>query len=224
LKISPRLLWFLIALLVASNVVTAVTAVYLLGRLDLAYSEIVNPALEGLGNLRELTRQSANAQRAVLNLLMAADPEEMQLQQQRYTTAVQLNRQLLDRLGQTDFEGVDNVVEKALGEAGASYLACADKVFQLVGAGRKAEARMLRMTELRTSFEAFQSAQIRMARGVSDHAVSTSSSLTTSVNGLRRLLLAAASLPLLGLSALGLAFLVFVFLLYRILSRLKSSE
>jgi|GEM_PF-4254315 len=222
MKFSPRTLWLLIALLAASNAATGLGVFYLLGRIDRLHSEVFDPDLADLGELREIARQSTNLQRAVLNLLLAAEPGEREAMRQRFLKVFEANRRSLDRLHQMDFEAVDFSQERELGRVGESYLGCARRVYDLVDANRGQEAQLIRATELRSQFEAYQAAQAGVAGCISDHAVTNSTKLTKAVTGVRSLLLAAAGLPLALLATLGLAFVIFLGLLFRIILRLRS--
>jgi len=221
MKATPKTLWLVIGLLVTTNLATAIGAFQLLGSIDRGYFEVLDPALAGLRDVQQMTRESANIHRAVLNFLLDDAAAERGLIKPRYAAAWQETRRLLDQLGEPRFAGLPETVRTRLRAAGDYYLQCADEVIALIETGRDKAAGAMRSSKLRGRFEAFQAAQTAAAVGLSEGAVQTGQQLNGSVTLSRHVLLVLGSLPLLSLTALGASFILFVILLIRILRRVQ---
>lgn len=193
----PGGLWLLIAVLVFSNVVTAVAAAYLLGRLEERAVAIVEPGIPELAGLRELAKQSANAHRFMLATLLAEDPAEAQASSGQWQTAVAENNALLKWL--TDSAPAVGGLElrQSVREAGEAYLAAADGCFRLLTAGRLGEARAWRIEGVRPAYEEYQARQARLAASVTDIIASSARETTTEAAFFRRLFLGLGAWPIL---------------------------
>jgi hypothetical protein len=222
MKASSKTLWLGIALLVATNLATAIGAFQLLGRIDQGYFGALDPAFAALQDVQQMTRESTNIHRAVLNFLLEDETGERELIRLRLAAARQETRRLLDQLGEPRFAGIPEAMRQRLTAAGTAYLQSAVRVIELVETGRAKDAGTLRTTALREQFEAFQAAQTAAAVGLSDGAVQTGRHLNDTITLSRHALLVLGSLPFLSLVALGVSFVIFIMLLIRILRRVQT--
>jgi hypothetical protein len=220
MKKTLRTLKLVVTLLVLSNLVTGFSAFYLLGHIDKGYSDVLGPALPSLLELRQLTQETLNAHRALLNLLLAENAEESAIVRGQFVTAEQACRKLVEHLDDLEYGGPNSTVAADLNRAGMAYLENGLRVCSFMDGGRKQEALALRATKLRQTFETFQSAQNAAVAALCDEAAKTGAGLTASVNMLRWVILGICLLPALVMLGLGALFVVFLVQLMGIFRRL----
>lgn len=211
-------LWLVVAILAVSNLVTAFAAVYLLGRLEERTVAIFETGVPELSGLRELAKQSANAHRYMLAVMLAEDPSEAVASSQHLDAAIAANRTLLSALTGPSSSIGGREARMTVREAGEAYLLAAAGCRDLVLAGRLADARAARIAHVRPAYEEFQARQARLAATVADIVESSTREGTAEAARYRRLFYGLGSWPIMGaVVVLGL-FASFSLLILRTLS------
>lgn len=219
---SVRTLKVLVAVLVASNLLTGLLSVYVLRKLDDRYHALITQSAPVLNDLQTLTATATWAMRRTDPYFFGPQPEKISAAAKAAQASIEDDKTLRSTL--MGKEWLPSVVARRerVAVAGEEFTRLAGKVVALYSARRDAEAVRVREAELRPAFERYQTVATEVADVLLDETTRLSDDYSSETRFSTRLMLSIASWPVLLGAALLLATLVFVVSLL-ILFRVRES-
>jgi hypothetical protein len=209
----------LIALLLCSNLATALVAWIIVDRLNERYAAELGTTVPGLHEVMLLAQESTNTHRAALNLPLAVDEEERRLVLQRLAESRQREAA---RLAQVFPDGpVEGSPRAPLWAAAKDYGAALDAYLALLANGDKPSATVHRTQVLRPAFDNYQSRQREESIRLNFEAMRGGAEINAMVTTRKGLLLGFGVWPLLLVSLMLVIVGVLGALLWRHVRRIE---
>jgi len=150
-----------------------------LRRLDVSYSVLVTRDLAAIGTVRDISRQSAESHRCLLNLMMDVDAPEKTRQKQKLRGAraandINLSTLASSSVGQTATSDLGTLIQMR-----NNYLRAADSLIGLIDSGDTNSAEAYRIKTVRPAFDAYLQVQDELADKVYAQVESRSRDIST---------------------------------------------
>lgn len=219
---SVRTLKLLVAVLVASNLLTGLLSVYVLRKLDDRYHNLISQSAPVLNDLQTLTASATWAMRRTDPFFFGSQPEKIASSAKAAQGAIDDDKNLrLALMGKPWIPSTAGKREE-VAAAGQEFTRLAGEVVKLFSALQQADAVRVRESQLRPAFERYQEVTTQVADVLLDETTRLSEDYSSETRFSSRLMLSIASWPVLLGAALLLATLVFVVSLL-ILFRVRES-
>ena len=188
------ILWLLLILTISQLALGVFNSVTM-ARLDASYSSLISNDFALVGDMRNVSRQSAEVQRSVLNLVIAHSSEETVLQKQKLQNARTTNELYVNKLTARFKDHTENPKLQALMHAREKYMETVDTLTGLLEGGQSDAAAPYRIKTMRPAYDAYLQTQDDLADAIYHQADAHSRELSNQSSRLRVVSVFLAALP-----------------------------
>lgn len=207
--------WTVVALLVATNLFTALVGWWVIRTVDSAYRNVTDDAVPALADLRDLTQGSAQVHRYLLNMLVTTNPEERRLLLRLIAQVREQNSALLDSVAARLGDGPDGQLVRQVRAARSDYIAVSSEFQEAAVVGDFAQALEIQRTELRSRYDTYQARLRILGEQAATRIVEEQAFNAAQAGFLSRVVLGMGAVPLIAVLALGVTSLGLLFSLRR---------